>query len=311
MTNIRDIARLSGYSVATVSRVLNHRKYVSDAVRQRIESIIRELDYAPNDVARDLSRGKTMKIGVVLPVFVHPYYTVLTQSITQAAFAQGYQVSLLPSSYKPTLERRFLEQFKRQAFDGIIFTSHEMPLKALAAYQEFGPVVVCEDPGQLQIAAAFTDRQPSNEAAFTWIKQRGFKRVALMIPRAPRLSATARAIVAAYTTVFGQPPDPKLIWVGSMSNEDGQRAGTFLAKLKPDFIFTNSDDIAAGVMQSYLAQGLEPPVMMGQENQLTGRLMGMSTIDHHLEQVGQAAVDLATGAKSGRIKIASEFIARE
>lgn len=311
MTNIHDIARVSGYSVSTVSRVLNHRKYVSDPVRAKIEKVIKDLNYVPNDVARDLSRGKTMEIAVVLPAFFPPYYTALTQSITQAAFNLGYQVALLPSSYKPNLERQFLEQFRRRAFDGIIFTSHEMSLKELAEYQAFGPVVVCEDPGSVAIPAAFSDRKPSNEAAFRWIKARGFSRIGLMLPRAPQLSATARSIISAYQAVFGKAPEPELIWTGSLTNEDGKRAGAFFAKVHPDFVFTNSDDIAAGVLAYYLAVGIEPPVVMGQENQLTGQLMGISTIDHHLEQVGPAAVALATGAKTGQVKIASEFIGRE
>lgn len=48
MTNIHDIARLSGYSVSTVSRVINHQKYVADDKRKKIEALIKELDYVPN-----------------------------------------------------------------------------------------------------------------------------------------------------------------------------------------------------------------------------------------------------------------------
>ena len=310
MTNIHDIARISGYSVSTVSRVLNHRKYVSDAVRQRVQAVIDDLDYAPSEVARDLSRGKTRKIGVVLPVFVHPYYTALMQSITEAAFANGYQVTLLPSNYQPKLEKQFLEQFRRRSFDGLIFTSHEMPLAEVAKYQQFGPVVVCEDPGRVKIAAAFTDRKDSYREAFEWIKSRGYQRVSLMLPREPKLSATSRTMVEAYTAAFGAAPDPKVNWIGSMTNEDGKAAGAFFARVQPDFIFTNGDDIAAGVLEYYVEHGLQPPAMMGQENQTTGRLMGISTIDHHLEAVGQAALALATGEKPGTIEITSQFIAR-
>ena len=310
MTNIHDIARISGYSVSTVSRVLNHRKYVSDAVRAKVQAVIDGLDYAPSVVARDLSRGKTMKIGVVLPIFVHPYYTALMQSITEAAFAQGYQVTLLPSNYQPKLEKQFLEQFRRRSFDGLIFTSHESPLADLAKYQEFGPVVVCEDPGAVDIAAAFTDRKDSYRQAFEWIRARGYQHVSLMLPREPKLSATSRTMVEAYTAVFGTPPDPTRNWVGSMTNEDGKAAGAFFAKLQPDFVFSNGDDIAAGVLEYYVEHGLQPPAMMGQENETAGRLMGISTIDHHLDAVGQAALALATGAKHGRVEITSQFIAR-
>lgn len=58
MTNIHDIARLSGYSVSTVSRVLNQKNYVSAKTRADIEAVIDKLDYVPNAVARNLSRGQ-------------------------------------------------------------------------------------------------------------------------------------------------------------------------------------------------------------------------------------------------------------
>ncbi|MDN6419078.1 MAG: LacI family transcriptional regulator, partial [Lactiplantibacillus plantarum] len=74
MTNIHDIARLSGYSVSTVSRVINHQKYVADDKRAKVEAIMQELDYVPNRVARDLSRGRTKTIAVVLPYANHPYF---------------------------------------------------------------------------------------------------------------------------------------------------------------------------------------------------------------------------------------------
>lgn len=63
MTNIHDIARLSGYSVSTVSRVINHQKYVADDKRAKVEAIMQELDYVPNRVARDLSRGRRRQLA--------------------------------------------------------------------------------------------------------------------------------------------------------------------------------------------------------------------------------------------------------
>lgn len=67
MTSIRDIARLSGFSVSTVSRVLNDHPYVSAEKRAHIQKIIKELDYTVNQNAVNLSIGKTKTIGIILP----------------------------------------------------------------------------------------------------------------------------------------------------------------------------------------------------------------------------------------------------
>ena len=67
MANIKDVAQRSGYSVATVSRALNHHGYVSETAQAKIEAAIADLNYVPNGVAQDLSQGKTFTIGVVCP----------------------------------------------------------------------------------------------------------------------------------------------------------------------------------------------------------------------------------------------------
>ena len=77
MVTIRDIAERTGYSKATVSRVLNNHPYVSDDVRRKIQAVIKELNYTPNLVAKELSAGKTNKIAVVIPHNRHPFFTQL------------------------------------------------------------------------------------------------------------------------------------------------------------------------------------------------------------------------------------------
>lgn len=221
MTTIRDVARISGHSVATVSRVLNHKKYVSDAVRAHVQAVIDELDYVPNDVARDLSRGKTMNIGVVLLNLPHPYYTDLNAGIMQAAFAAGYNVVLLQSKYDDEQERAYLEQLRRKAFDGLIFTTHNIPVEEMLPYRKYGPVVICHDPGDIDIDAAFSERGPSYIQAFTWIKRRHYQRIALVLPRDPALSATSAETIAAYTQVFGTKPTGSLVRLGSITYADG------------------------------------------------------------------------------------------
>lgn len=72
MVTIRDVAERTGYSKAAVSSVLNNHPYVSYDVRQKIQAVIKELNYMPNLVAKELSAGKTNKIAVVIPPIVIP-----------------------------------------------------------------------------------------------------------------------------------------------------------------------------------------------------------------------------------------------
>ena len=66
MITIKDIAQISGYSISTVSRVINHRSDVSDEAREKIESIIREQNYQPNENARMLKQTVSSDIAVIV-----------------------------------------------------------------------------------------------------------------------------------------------------------------------------------------------------------------------------------------------------
>lgn len=312
MTTIRDVARLAGYSPATVSRVMNGSGYASPAARAKIEAVMANLDYVPNDIARDLSHGHTLNVGVVMPNMGHPYFTQVINGILRSAFAADYNVVMLQSKYNADLELTYLEQLHRKAFDALIFTSHELPLTKLMAYQKYGAVVCCEDPGDVAIAAAFSQREPAYLRAFHWIKNQGYRDIAVMLSRPDGVSATSHLTLQTYQSVFGHPPVPELVVTGVTTYEDGYQAAATLATRhrQPDFLFSNGDDIVAGMRQYYLDQRLAVPPLMGQENQLSGQLLNITTIDHHLQRVGQAAFNLAASGEIKQLSVAADLILR-
>lgn len=99
MPTIRDVARRSGYSITTISRVLNHTGYVSSKATKKIKTVMQEMDYVPNTIARDLSNGRTHQIGVILPQIKNPYFSKILEGIMEAAFSTDYSFMLLPSNY--------------------------------------------------------------------------------------------------------------------------------------------------------------------------------------------------------------------
>lgn len=144
MTNISDIAKKVGVSKSTVSRVINHHPHVSDEIRRKVMALITELDYTPSQVARDLSRGKTQKIGVVIPHTRHPYFTHLINGLLDAAKTTDYQLVMMPSDYNEELELSYLKQLKTEAIDALVFTSRAISLDTIESYAKHGRIVVCE-----------------------------------------------------------------------------------------------------------------------------------------------------------------------
>ena len=86
---IKDIARLSGVSVSTVSRVLNDRPDVSEDCRERVRAVIETHKYVPNNSARDLVKVRSDAIGLVVRGVQNPFYTDIIHAIERKLDAAG------------------------------------------------------------------------------------------------------------------------------------------------------------------------------------------------------------------------------
>src|SRR5919206_3543758 len=103
MTNIQELARKTGVSVATVSRALNGSPEVSESTRERILSLAQELDYTPSAAARQLVRQRSHVVGVILetgaghPDLLHPFFQEVLVGIQHGAGERGYDLLLFAS----------------------------------------------------------------------------------------------------------------------------------------------------------------------------------------------------------------------
>lgn len=245
MTTIREIARLSGSSVTTVSRVINHHPYVSEEKRLKIQAIIDELGYKPNILARNLSFGKSNTLGVMVPYTNQPYFDAILSGIIHQAFQQGMMVSLLPTDYDKEVEKSYLEKMATGAFDGMIVLSKANPLSVFAPYKE--QVVFCEKIEDPSYASIYIDRLTVYRRVFQALKQQGCSEVAITINRAPEKSTSARYLVDAYQEIYGVIPENRL-FKDCLTYEDGCEVGRHCGQ-DPTLqaVVTNGDEIAAGI----------------------------------------------------------------
>src|SRR2546429_8265193 len=91
---IRDVARLSGVSPMTVSRVINESERVSPDTRRRVEAAIAELGHVPSRLARGLSRQRTGTIAVILPLLANPFFTLILRAAREVARRSGFRLIL-------------------------------------------------------------------------------------------------------------------------------------------------------------------------------------------------------------------------
>lgn len=124
MATIKDVAKVAGVSVATVSRVINNRGYLSDDVKQKVAQAMKKLDYLPNDLARSLHNQKSNIIGLIVPALSHPFFGEIAQMIETMAYDRGYKLLVCNSLRNRTKEREYIDMLKRSQVDGIIMGSH-------------------------------------------------------------------------------------------------------------------------------------------------------------------------------------------
>ena len=103
---IKDMAKLCGVSVSTVSRVLNDRPDVSPAVREAVLDAVRESNYVPNNSARSLVKTSSDAMGLVVRGVSNPFYSDIIKVIGREIDAAGYtmvmqQISPAPTRWRP------------------------------------------------------------------------------------------------------------------------------------------------------------------------------------------------------------------
>jgi LacI family transcriptional regulator len=120
MATIKDVARASGVSTATVSAVVNDSAYVSPALRVRVLAAIKELGYAPSLAARNLRSGRSQLVALVVADLSNPFFARVVWAAEAAVAAWGYSMVIFNSDEKPEAEKRILTRIRMLSCDGVV-----------------------------------------------------------------------------------------------------------------------------------------------------------------------------------------------
>lgn len=121
---VHDIARLAGTSATTVSRVLSDNGYpVRESLRMKVLDAARELNYAPNLIAKSLKQNMSCEIGVIVPTITNPFYSQAVLGIEDEAYKQNYNLLLCCTLRNVNRENIYLRMMLEKQVKGIIFSS--------------------------------------------------------------------------------------------------------------------------------------------------------------------------------------------
>ncbi|RUT41452.1 LacI family transcriptional regulator [Paenibacillus anaericanus] len=120
MASIKDVANIAGVAVGTVSRVINNSGAVKPNTRRKVEEAIQELNYIPNEVARNFKMQKSKMVALLLPSIWNPFFSELAYYIEDELDIEGFKLMLCNSGGKPEKELYYLDMIRQNKVAGIV-----------------------------------------------------------------------------------------------------------------------------------------------------------------------------------------------
>lgn len=264
MATIRDVARKAGLSVATVSRVMSGRGYVSPSSRERVLRAAEALAYVPNGMARGLKTQRSGLIALLVPEIVNGFYTTISRGVEDVANANGRQVIVGNTDEDVAKERAYVDLMIASRVDGVIMAPAGRSTTSLRTLTGAGIPTVLIDRA-LPDGAADIVRGDSRGGAKTLTRHllnKGHRRIALINGHLDTSVAQEReggyreALTEADVKV-----DDRLISSGTWFIDDAAvRAGALLDRgVAPTAILATNSFMVIGTLRALRERGLSVP----------------------------------------------------
>jgi LacI family sucrose operon transcriptional repressor len=175
MASIKDVAKKAGVGVGTVSRMINESGYVSEETRAKIELAMQELDYTPNELARNLYRKKSGIIAVLVPNVSYPFFSEFVHATEEELHKAGYKMMLCETSREQSFELEYLDMLRRQIVDGVITGVHTLDIKEYLNMRK--PIVAIDRYIGKHIPVVSSDHKAGGRLAAETLIANGCKKV--------------------------------------------------------------------------------------------------------------------------------------
>jgi len=303
--SLRDVAVRAGVSVRTVSNVANGFAHVAPSTRARVQTAIDELGYRPNVTARQLRRGRTETVSLVVPEIGSPYFSELASLTVRIAEERGWTVHIDQTDGDAERERQMISGPVGQSVDGVICSPWAVSPEELARLGARPLVLLGERGAGGSLDHVAIDNVAASTAATAHLVATGRQRIAAIGVQPHLRNDTARlrlegyraALVASGLTVREALQVP----VRTLHRPDGAAAMARLLDAEDpraplDGVFCFTDELALGAMRTLAERGRRVPedvAVVGFDDIEDGRwsVPSLTTIAPDKEQVARLALD--------------------
>lgn len=322
--SIFDVAKKSGLSVVTVSRVLNNASSVRPKNRDKVLQAMKELDYQPNAAARSLARGKTGIIGLTLTTLDDSFFDAVVKEINDRLAVQGYFLALSISSGDDDSFRRSL--FQEDRVDGVILLS---PLREDEYIMELKkrkiPFVLIDNQHRNpSVPSVVVDNFKGGYEATRHLIDLGHRQIAHIRGPDPFLSSRERerGYLEAMEEAGLQPLE---VVRATFEVSEGYRIARQWIETDrlPTAVFAADDYLALGVLDALKNEGIRVPrdiSIVGFDDQILSSEFRprLTTVRQPAARIGQTGVELLLKSMEGNavkrgatVMLEPELIVRE
>lgn len=301
MTSMKEVAQKAGVSIATVSAVVNDTKYVSNELKEKIEQVIKELNYRPNRIARSLKGKETKLIGVTVTEITNPFYPLMLKGVEDTAIVSGFNVILSTTSDNEDMELKLLESMLDQGVDGVILaTIDKSDSKALKLLEKENvpTVLINRAPKDYTGSKVCIDSCKVGMLATEHLLQLGHEKIAFF---GGERQNTKEREVAFLKTMEKNGLHVPQEWVIDSEYDLEKTSQITKGIIKsgniPTAVYAASDLIAFGVSRAFLEEGFSIPKdisIIGSDNIPFSAdfRIPLTTVDVHTYEIGKKGFEI-------------------
>lgn len=259
MATIKDVSKLAGVSVATVSRVLNQNGYVHEDTEKKVLNAIKELNYAPNLVARSMTKKTSKTIALIVPDITNPFFNELAKAVENVTYVYGYTTILCNSDDSPDKEKHYVDVLRQKYIDGFILASNT--LSATEVEDLTVPVVTLDRIISDDVPSVTADNRVGARKAVQFLLDQGCRKIAHI--RGPEHFTIPDERCQGYLDMVQQLDwfEPGLIVNGLFKMDKAAEEAYQLMESYPDLdgIFAGNDIMAIGALRAAQMYNLTVP----------------------------------------------------
>lgn len=300
---IYDVARESGVSMATVSRVLNGNSNVRQATKEKVLKVIDDLDYRPNAVARGLASKKTTTVGVIIPDVTDGYFSSLARGIDDIATMYKYNIILANSDDNPDKEASVLNTLLSKQVDGIIFMGNEINDDLRADFKRSDCPIVLAGSVDINnsVPSVNIDYADAVKNETERLIKNGNSRIAFA-SGSMKQDVNKKYRLKGYVAALennGIKFNEKLVFETKGTYEDGYDLAERIINDKITAAVATNDELAAGILNGMTDRGVSVPQdfeLFTSNNTKLAKMMRpqLSSITQPLYDIGAVAMRLLT-----------------